>query len=93
MPLLPDDVCRAWGFAEIPDRKRRLELVWRSYGAPAGVDVLAAAEELHVQDLADLERYGRAGVSPYDTFLASGSEGATRRDLDWLRAHRQELLE
>jgi Phosphotransferase enzyme family len=22
VPLLPDEVCRAWGFAEIPDRKR-----------------------------------------------------------------------
>jgi aminoglycoside phosphotransferase (APT) family kinase protein len=93
VPLLPDDVYRASGFAEIPDRRRRLALVCRSYGAPAGVDVLAAAEELHLQDLADLERYGRAGVSPYDTFLATGSEAATKRDLDWLRLHREELLE
>jgi aminoglycoside phosphotransferase (APT) family kinase protein len=91
VPLLPDDLCRAWGFAEIPDRKRRLALLCESYGAPADFDVLAAAEQLHVQDLADLDRYGRAGVSPYDTFLATGSEAATKRDLDWLRAHRAEL--
>jgi aminoglycoside phosphotransferase (APT) family kinase protein len=91
VPLLPDDLCRAWGFAEIPDRKRRLALLCGSYGAPAGFDALAAAEQLHVQDLADLDRYGRAGVSPYDTFLATGSKAATKRDLDWLRAYRASL--
>jgi hypothetical protein len=92
-PLLPDDVCRRWGFFEIPDRKRRLARLCRSYGAPAGFDVVSAAEELHLEDLADLERYGRARVSPYETFLATGSEAATRRDLAWLRAHREELAD
>ena len=90
-PLLPDDVCHAWGFTEIPDRRRRLARLCRSYGAPPSLDIVAAAEELHQQDLADLERYGRAGISPYDTFLATGSDLATKRDLAWLRAHRDEL--
>jgi aminoglycoside phosphotransferase (APT) family kinase protein len=91
VPLLPDDVCRAWGFEQIPDRARRVALLTRSYGAPAGFDVVAAAEQLHVQDLDDLERFGRTAVSPYDTFLATGSEAAGERDLAWLRAHREEL--
>jgi Phosphotransferase enzyme family len=92
-PLLPDDVCRAWGFEEIPDRKRRVALLCRSYRAPADLDVVAAAEDLHLQDLADLERYDRSGISPYATFLATGSEAATKRDLNWLRASRDELCD
>jgi aminoglycoside phosphotransferase (APT) family kinase protein len=93
VPLLPDEVCRDWGFTEIPDRQGRLALLCRSYGVPAGFDAVDAAERLHLDDLADLEQYGRAGVSPYDTFLATGSEAATNRDLAWLRAHAEDLAD
>jgi hypothetical protein len=90
-PLVPDDVCRAWGFDVVPDRAHRLRRLTDGYGVEAGSWLLDAAEALERRDLADLAAYGRRGVSPYDRFLATGSEEATRRDLVWLDAHRREL--
>jgi hypothetical protein len=48
-------------------------------------------ETLERRDLDDLLTLGRQGVSPFASFLSSGSEEATRRNLSWLAAERDHL--
>jgi Phosphotransferase enzyme family len=91
-PLVPDEVCRVWGFDEAPDRANRLGCLCAGYGIESGAWILDAVETLERRDLDDLLTLGRQGVSPFASFLASGSEEATRRDLSWLAAER-DLLE
>jgi hypothetical protein len=90
-PLVPDEICRAWGFVKVPDRARRLESLCEGYRIEPGPWILDAVEALQLRDLDDLLTLGRRGVSPFASFLASGSEKATRRDLDWLAAERGHL--
>ena len=90
-PLLPDHVCIAWGFSQVPDRARRVRRLCAGYGVDPGAWIVDAVEELERRDLSELVDLGRRGVSPYDTFLATGSEEATRRDLEWLVANRAAL--
>lgn len=90
-PLVPDEICRAWGFDEVPDRAHRLRPLCEGYGIEVGPWILGAVEELERRDLEDLVTLGRQGVSPFASFLSSGSEEATRRDLDWLATERDQL--
>jgi hypothetical protein len=90
-PLVPDEICRAWGFDEAPDRAHRLGCLCDGYGIESGPSILDAVETLERRDLDDLLTLGRQGVSPYASFLSSGSEEATRRDLSWLAAERDHL--
>jgi Phosphotransferase enzyme family len=91
MPLVPDEIRRPWGFDEIPERAPRLGSLCEGYGIESGPWILDAAEALERRDLADLLALGRQGVSPFASFLSSGSEEATRRDLAWLAAERDDL--
>src|SRR5215212_4997900 len=84
VPLVPDDVCLAWGFAAPPDRRTRLAALRDAYGLVDGVDLLADIEALLQLDLDRLETLGAEGVSPYAHFLATGSAAAGERDLAWL---------
>jgi hypothetical protein len=90
-PLVPDEICRAWGFDEIPERGPRLESLCEGYGIDSGPWILDAVEALEQRDLVDLLTLGRQGVSPFASFLSSGSEEATRRDLAWLATERDRL--
>ena len=90
-PLVPDQICRAWGYDEIPERGHRLESLCEGYGIESGPWILDAVEALEQRDLADLLTLGRQGVSPFASFLSSGSEEATRRDLAWLANERDHL--
>ncbi len=90
-PLVPDDVAQSWGFDAVPDRTHRLRRLSDGYGVTAGRWILNEAEALERRDLSELVTLGRRGVPPYATFLAGGSEEATRRDLDWLAGHREGL--
>jgi hypothetical protein len=75
-PLVPDEICRAWGFDEIPDRARRLGSLCEGYGIELGPWILDAVEALEQRDLVDLLTLGRQGVTPFASFLSSGSEEA-----------------
>jgi len=91
VPLLPDDVCLAWGFHSPPDRARRLSLLRDAYGLDASIDLLAEIDALERLDLERLETLGREGVSPYGRFLATGSAEAGERELAWLEENRHTL--
>jgi Phosphotransferase enzyme family len=90
-PLVPDEICRVWGFDEAPYRPHRLGCLCAGYGVESGAWILDAVETLERRDLDDLLTLGRQGVSPFASFLSSGSEEATRRDLSWLAAERDHL--
>ena len=93
VPLRDDDRCREVGFAEIPDRKSRLQLVCDTYGRGATPEALIDLAERHqLADIDEIDEYGPQGIEPFQTFMEQGLADDARAMLEWLRLHRDVLL-
>ena len=90
-PLIPDDIARRWGYEELELMRRipRFRSLLSGYGASYKASwLLDRIEALEARDLRELRTLGVSGVSPYNRFLATGSEQAAERDITWLRERR-----
>lgn len=93
VPLRDDDRCREVGFADVPDRGRRLRLVCETYRRGATPEKLIDLAERHQQaDIDEIEELGPQGVEPFKTFMDQGLAEEARAMLAWLRLHRELLL-
>lgn len=90
-PLRPDHFCGMVGFAEPPDRDRRLALFCDAYGLDDRSQLLDDIEAFQRRDLRHLLEFGAAGTSPYRHFLARGEDRFLRWDIDWFAANRARL--
>lgn len=91
VPLRPDRFCAMVGFHQPPDRGRRLRAFCDEYGLDDRMALLNRVEADELTGLADIVELGSAGMSPYNRFLAGGEDQYLRRDLEWFRAHRDQL--
>jgi hypothetical protein len=91
VPLRPDGFCSHAGFAELPDRPRRLRLFCEAYGVEDPDAVLGAIDDFLDSTLQRICERGSSGVSPFATFLANGEDEYLGLDLAWFRANRQAL--
>lgn len=85
-----EDGWRDCGFTAEPDRRHRLAVLCRAYGAdPAAVlDALADLQDL---ELDRVQRLGSAGIAPFDAFLARGDAAELAAEQTWLQSHRDRL--
>ena len=81
--LRPDEMAKAVGFDEVPDRRARLEAFAEGLGA-APETLLARALAVQAAELERIERWGGAGLEPWAAFLARGLADQVRRELRWL---------
>jgi hypothetical protein len=90
-PLRPDVFCRNVGFAERPDRGRRLRTFCDEYGLDDRSSLLDAMEAFEQEDLTRMVELGGAGVSPHNRYLGRGEDRFLRWDLKWLVDNRAAL--
>jgi hypothetical protein len=74
------------GFAEPPDRRRRLAAFAEGWGL-AATELLVETRASRAADLERMQRLGAAGVQPWANFLRIGLADAARADLAWLETN------
>ena len=73
-------------------RAARFRVFCDAYGIEDGLALLDAVEEFQRDALLDMLEHGRHGISPYRIFLGNGQDRVVRRNLEWLRDNRHELV-
>ena len=77
---------QSFGFENEPDRRHRLAVICRSYGADPGA-VLAALPGFIAASIDRLVANGTSGAPPWSDFLARGDADAMQAAYDWLSDH------
>lgn len=91
IPLFRADIgWRECGFTSEPDRRHRLSVLCEAYGAEPDA-VLEALADLQDLELERVQRLGRAGIAPFDAFLARGDVAELAAEQAWLTANRGRL--
>ena len=82
--LRPDAFAKNLGYAEIPDRRARLNAFAAGYGCAPGA-LLAHVVAEQQAEIDRMLRYGKAGLEPWAGFLRRGLEPRAREELAWIK--------
>lgn len=88
-PMRDDAHCRECGFADAPDRRRRLAVFCDEYGMDDRSAVLDAMEVYWATDIERTARLGPRRITPWAGFHQRGIHHGGAKLLEWLRANRQ----